>query len=169
MPGYPPAGMPYGMPMGPIYAGFGSRFVGFIIDIILLAIPIGVLVSILVAGELSTYTSGGTLSGGALFGIYLVAPLLIAGYFTLTVALMGGTIGQKVMSLRVADAASGQRATYMQAFLRSIIFWVQGVIPIRGVASAVGLACLVGMLWVAWDPMKQGLHDKLAKTVVVKN
>ena len=31
------------------------------------------------------------------------------------------------------------------------------------------LIFMLGIFWIAWDKKKQGWHDKLAKTVVVRN
>jgi uncharacterized RDD family membrane protein YckC len=30
------------------------------------------------------------------------------------------------------------------------------------------IVCLLGFLWVLWDPRKQAWHDKVARSVVVK-
>jgi uncharacterized RDD family membrane protein YckC len=31
------------------------------------------------------------------------------------------------------------------------------------------LPLMLGFLWIAWDPRKQGFHDKIANTVVLYN
>jgi uncharacterized RDD family membrane protein YckC len=40
---------------------------------------------------------------------------------------------------------------------------------IRALAAAFSIVVLfLGILWIAWDPEKQGWHDKIAGTVVLK-
>jgi len=40
---------------------------------------------------------------------------------------------------------------------------------LRGTGLWLGLAGLgVGVLWIIWDPRHQGLHDKLAGSVVIR-
>jgi uncharacterized RDD family membrane protein YckC len=64
--------------------------------------------------------------------------------------------GQDGLSARVVDAVTGMPLTFGQALGRYLAYFV----------SAIPL-CL-GMLWVAFDSKKQGWHDKLAGTVVVR-
>jgi len=40
---------------------------------------------------------------------------------------------------------------------------------IAGLIAAVAFVLLVGVIWVAADRNQQGWHDKLARTVVVRN
>lgn len=67
-----------------------------------------------------------------------------------------GTPGKRLLKLKVLDEATGNQLTLGQAILRYI-----GYIP-----SAIVFG--LGYLWVIWDGKKQGWHDKIAKTVVVK-
>ncbi len=85
-------------------------------------------------------------------GVTLV--LLVAAYFTLLVGRYGQTIGQSMLGLRVLGT-DGLPVPYGRAFLRCL-----------GSALCVATA-LAGFLLAAYDGNKQGLHDKLANTVVV--
>jgi uncharacterized RDD family membrane protein YckC len=67
------------------------------------------------------------------------------------------TPGKMAYSLEVVDAATGNTLTTSQAIIRYIAY----------IPSALALG--IGFIWVAFDPKKQGWHDKIAKTVVVKN
>lgn len=60
-----------------------------------------------------------------------------------------------VLGIRIVDAATFARPTFLQTLLRLLGF----------IASA--LCAGIGFLWVAYDARKQGWHDKLAKTVVI--
>jgi uncharacterized RDD family membrane protein YckC len=62
----------------------------------------------------------------------------------------------QVMGLKVVDARTGGTIDYSRAFVRSLG---------RLVAS---LVCALGYLWVIWDKEKQGWHDKIATTYVVR-
>jgi uncharacterized RDD family membrane protein YckC len=61
------------------------------------------------------------------------------------------------LSLRIVDASSGGPASTMQYFGRYLAFFL-ATIPFGA-----------GLLWVAFDGRKQGWHDKLARTVVVRH
>jgi uncharacterized RDD family membrane protein YckC len=66
------------------------------------------------------------------------------------------TPGKMIVSARVVDAVTGQTMSTGQSIGRYLGYFVS--------ALPLGL----GLLWVAWDPKKQGWHDKLAGTVVVR-
>jgi uncharacterized RDD family membrane protein YckC len=66
------------------------------------------------------------------------------------------TPGKMALGLRVVDATTGRPASTGQLVGRYLGYYVS-MIPL-----------LLGLLWVAFDPRKQGWHDKLAHTVVVR-
>jgi uncharacterized RDD family membrane protein YckC len=66
------------------------------------------------------------------------------------------TPGKMMLSLRIVDAGSGESPGFGQSIGRYFGYFVS-TIPF----------CL-GLIWVAFDPRKQGWHDKLAGTVVVR-
>jgi len=65
------------------------------------------------------------------------------------------TPGKMLLKLRVVDAKTLGPLTPRQAIGRYLGYYV----------SIIGLG--LGLLWVGWDPRKQGWHDKLAGTVVI--
>ena len=67
-----------------------------------------------------------------------------------------GTPGKRLLKLKVLDEATGNKLSIGQAILRYIGYFI-AVIPL-----------FLGLLWVIWDGKKQGWHDKIAKSVVVK-
>jgi uncharacterized RDD family membrane protein YckC len=67
----------------------------------------------------------------------------------------GQTVGMRVLGIRAIDAATGRRVDYGKAFIRYLVSLVSG------------LACLLGYLWMLWDPERQTWHDKVAGTFVV--
>ncbi len=81
--------------------------------------------------------------------------LIVVCYFTVFVAWRGQTPGKMLLGLRILRA-TGEEVTFAQALIR----WM-----------AQGLGALlfgIGFLMVAFSRRKQGLHDKLAGTYVVR-
>ena len=66
-----------------------------------------------------------------------------------------GSFGKQFMHVKVVDEA-GQRLTFTKALLRSASKIISEII------------FLLGYLLAAFDARKQALHDKIAKTLVVK-
>jgi uncharacterized RDD family membrane protein YckC len=124
------------------HIGFGRRFVQYLIDAILLGVVSGVLGAILGASQ-----NGRT-------GVGLV---LFIAYFTFLEGSRSQTLGMSVMGIKVVDARTGEAIDYSRAFVRSLG---------RLVAS---LVCALGYLWVIWDKEKQGWHDKIGTTYVVRS
>ncbi len=67
------------------------------------------------------------------------------------------TPGKMVLSARVVDAKTGNTLTMGQSVIRYLGYFV-ATIPFG-----------LGIIWVAFDPRKQGWHDKLAGTVVIRS
>ena len=95
--------------------------------------------------------NGGTLAQAGL-ALFSVIGFL---YFFLFTALRGQTLGKHLVRVRVIDAY-GERPSMVRALARTL-----GYVP------AVALLGL-GVLWIAFDREKRGLHDWLADTYVVE-
>jgi uncharacterized RDD family membrane protein YckC len=50
----------------------------------------------------------------------------------------------------------GRQVGLLEAFVRWIGLWISFAL------------CFIGIIWVAFDSCKQGWHDKLARTLVVR-
>jgi uncharacterized RDD family membrane protein YckC len=66
------------------------------------------------------------------------------------------TPGKMVLRAKIVDAETGEPPSRMQAIGRYLGYYV----------SLFGLG--LGFFWVGWDKRKQGWHDKLAGTVVIR-
>ena len=66
------------------------------------------------------------------------------------------TPGKMALKLRIVDATTLQPVPAGRLLLRYVGYYVAGI--------PLGL----GLFWVAWDRKKQGWHDKMAGTVVVR-
>ena len=130
------------------YAGFWIRFAASIIDNIIIfvaLIPIAMLL-----GWESTYSSG--LSSG----IEWLWQILFAVFFVFCWVKFAGTPGKRLLRLKVLDERTGENISVGQGIIRYI-----------GYFPAI-LVLFIGLIWVAFDSKKQGWHDKMAKTVVVR-
>jgi uncharacterized RDD family membrane protein YckC len=67
-----------------------------------------------------------------------------------------GTPGKRLLRLKILDEITGENITAGQGIIRYI----------GSIISA--LVLLIGIIWVAFDAKKQGWHDKMARTVVVR-
>lgn len=132
-------------------AGFWIRLLATIIDSILLVI---LTLPILLALYGRDYFSSTELIKGV--GDFLVSYVLPALLVMVFWTLWRGTPGKLLLGLRVVDARTGEKLDLLQAVIRYLGYFL----------SALPL-CL-GFLWIAFDSRKQGFHDKLARTVVVK-
>lgn len=127
-----------GCPMGTVcghdrLAGFGPRFLAFLIDAILIGIVAGLLRDVHLWGAASCADA-----------VYFIA------FWSTT----GQTLGMHALRLRVVRT-DGQPLS-----------WVTGLLRYVGYVLSIVALCL-GLLWIIWDPNKQGWHDKIANTVVV--
>ena len=95
---------------------------------------------------------------GVIGGLAHVAPLgflLALAYFAGMWTWKGTTVGGIVLGLKVVRL-DGQPVTLVVALVRALA------------AAFSAFVLFLGFLWVAWDPDKQGWHDKIAGTVVVR-
>ena len=67
------------------------------------------------------------------------------------------TPGKMLLSLRVVDAKTGGSLSVWQSLVRYVGYFVSAI-PF----------CL-GLIWVGFDSKKQGWHDKIAGTVVIRS
>ena len=96
----------------------------------------------------------------AVFGkqsaIYALVFLVVGvEYFLYFWSTTGQTLGDRVVGVRIVREDGGTLSL--------------GGAAIRYLGLIIStLAIFLGLLWVIWDPKKQGWHDKMAGTVVVK-
>ena len=168
--GYPPQPGPG---PGVMYAGFGKRFGAYLIDILILIIPVFIILTITVFGAIAqVVNSNGTISTTTPSSVYvgsLVIAAMLFAYFGLLVGTMGSTLGQKILGIQVVSQGTMQKLPLPQAILRSTVFWVGSLvgIAVSGLGTVFSLLFLLSCLWCLWDPNKQTLHDKLGKALVI--
>ena len=133
------------------YAGFWRRFAAFFID----AIILGLIIRILFPYQGFNFWN----VRHAWFLIpliafsYLVSAAITVAYVLVFWSWRGQTPGKMVMNIKVLRG-DGSHVTPGYALLRYMGYIV------------CGLMLGTGFLWIAFDSRKQGIHDKIADTVV---
>ena len=93
----------------------------------------------------------------------LLIDLLIVGAYQVTMtALRGQTIGKMLVHTKVIDAESGSIPGWQSSFIRWGAPAALSTVPWLGYISVLMYA------WLLWNPRRQGLHDKAARTLVVR-
>ena len=133
------------------FGGFWIRVVATLIDSVLLLVII-LPINLAVYGR-EYFDSTALFVGPVDYLVTWVFPTIAVILFWINRA---ATPGKMAVGLRIADARTGQNASPGQLVGRYFGYFVS--------LLAIG----VGFLWVAWDPKKQGFHDKLAGTVVIR-
>ena len=134
------------------YAGFWIRFGAMLIDLVVMIIVLYIPLTMIDGeeywiGEQFIYGFWDVILG------YIV-PIVVTIWFWLRYK---GTPGKMATKLRIVDAATGNKMTTGQAIGRYFAYTI-AILPL----------CL-GLIWVGIDKKKQGWHDKLAGTVVIRD
>ena len=171
---------------GYLYVGFWRRFWAFMVDGLILGIPIWIIGLPLILSQMSS-ADVDALSGKNLFiidpttgyavedpravaamnsaighifqgaiGIWVAILVIQVLYFAVSWSRWGATPGQRLLHVEVRNERDGSRISLKRALLR----YVGYIISIWIV--------YIGFIWVAIDSRKQGWHDKIAGTVVVR-
>lgn len=167
-------------PAGLLYADVPNRIIALIVDGVVLT-AIGFVLSLLFGGLVAESGSIDGSGGGLQVGPFLVVTTLQAAislaYFGVGWKRLRGTPGMRMLSLRIGDEVEGGEMRWSQAVLRWLLLGLPWILTgfavyvpdaIGLVLAAVGLAWMVLLLYtMAQSPSKQGLHDRIAHTIVV--
>jgi len=135
------------------YVGFWSRVGASIIDTIIIVIITAPALISIYGSDYFTDSDAPFIAGPADFLISWVFPAVAVILFWLY---KRATPGKMAVSAQVVDARTGKSLTLGQAIGRYLAYVVAA------------LPLFLGIIWVAFDPRKQGWHDKLAGTVVIR-
>jgi len=147
------------------YAGFWIRVVAALIDTVLALMILVPLVVRLYGSEYMHAIASVMQSPGE---IPLLPPAPVSGLANFLINISpavaiivfwvfrGATPGKMIVSAKIVDATTGANPTIGQSIGRYFAYFLS-IFPFG-----------LGLLWVAFDPRKQGWHDKLANTVVIR-
>ncbi len=139
------------LPENTVYAGFWIRFLAVIIDCIILFLLTSPIAYLLYGAEYYSTTKIVLGTGDAF--INFIFPVFFTLIFWMYKA---GTPGKLLFNIHIASASDLSRITLRQSLIRYIGYFVS--------MFAFGL----GFLWIGWSKRKQGWHDKMASTVVIR-
>ena len=107
-------------------------------------------------------TLGMDATGIALWIMAALALLLVALlYEAFRVGGTGQTTGRRLLGIRVVKAGTADRLGGGAALLRGLLFWIFVLLPV------INILTLGSVLW--GRPYHQGLHDKIARAVTIKD
>ena len=133
-----------------VNAGFFRRLAAFFIDWLVLSVIADIFRFV--------YTMGSrTEPGGIPLNLAMgLSTTLFLLYFTLFTGDGGQTLGKMAVGVRVRRL-DGSPMTHGRAFLRTLGYFVSFF-----------FGTFLGFIWALWDRKKQGWHDKIAGTEVIK-
>lgn len=134
------------------YAGFWIRVGAVLIDIVIMIIVIVIPLAFIYGEE---YWAGEKLFLGFWDAVFnYILPFVATVWFWLR---FYGTPGKMATKLKILDAKTGNKISLGQAIGRYFAY-ILSTIPFG-----------LGFIWIAVDKKKQGWHDKLAGTVVIRD
>lgn len=133
------------------YAGFWLRVWAAIIDSFLVLLVVGPILTMIYGRDYWVSTS--LVRGPLDFLFSWVMPAVAVVLFWMNAQ---ATPGKMAIAARIVDAETGGMPSTRQLIIR-YLGYILATIPLG-----------LGLLWVAFDPRKQGWHDKMAGTVVVR-
>jgi uncharacterized RDD family membrane protein YckC len=144
-------------------ASVGKRFLATLLDgltPLLLFIPAGILLAVVMPSLTAVPATmpSDTMQMVIVF-VVLLTYLGIACYSALVMAMWayGMTPGKWMLGLCVVKHDTGLPVGFWRMALRQVIGqW------------AAAIVCYLGFIWVLFDANKQGWHDKIAKTLVIR-
>ncbi len=159
------------------YAGFWRRFWAYWIDSMLLSIPLTLLGLVVFGNTITAFFSTSPIQYDPATRRYIESPEFIAGlggllasfartfvlswiaqvlYFATCWSRLGASLGQKLLGVEVRTEQTGTWIGFRRGCVRTLGYLVSGII------------LDLGFIWAAFDPRKQGWHDKIAGTVVIR-
>ena len=133
------------------YAGFWIRVWASVIDSVLVCLIIYPVLTAVYGFDY--WESASFVQGPVDFLLTWVAPAVAIVLFWVY---RQATPGKIAVGAQIVDATTGGKPSTQQLLIRYAGYYVS-TIPL-----------LLGLIWVAFDPRKQGWHDKMAGTVVVR-
>ncbi len=137
------------------YAGFWRRFAACMLDYIMFSSVLFLVIYLIHGSDYLRWLH--EQQGRAVYSVpeallnYVLWPAVIVLFWVR----MSATPGKLLLNCRVVDADTLKPLRLRQAVLRCFGYLIS-FIPLG-----------FGFLFAAWDPRKQALHDKIARTVVV--
>lgn len=127
------------------YASRLMRFLAFVIDIVVI-IPLTAFLGVGLVEQVSDFQPN----------FQTVVAIWTFVYYVALTSAFGATLGKMALGMRVADA-DGSRPGFGAVVMREVVGKFVSMLVI-----------LIGFFWILIDDRRQGWHDKIGKTFVVK-
>jgi uncharacterized RDD family membrane protein YckC len=150
-------------------AAWWQRLLGILLDVVILGVPKAII----------TAVTFGTAAGVGVFSIDWAVGLIVMGILFAVIDLgyfailsggeKGQTVGQMALGIAVRDEANGGAIGSQRAGVRILVLYpgiLIGWVPIVGTLA--GVYSLVAGLSPLWDSRRQGFHDKVAHSDVIR-
>jgi uncharacterized RDD family membrane protein YckC len=168
-------------PGGLVYAELPNRIIALIIDVIVLSV-IGFVLAWIFGGLVSEPgaldSAGGELNIVAFLVVLALQVAVSFAYFGGSWTLLGGTAGMRLLGMRIGNETDGGLISPQQSLIRWLILGIPALLSSLAVyvPNTIGLILwALGVLWLlallytmAQSPTNQGLHDRYARTILVK-
>ncbi|CAM4312624.1 RDD family protein [Acinetobacter pragensis] len=140
------------------YAGFWERVGASLIDMIILLTATYPILWLFYRGDWERIFATGLSEQPQVFWFDILANYILPFAYTVIVWLLwSASPGKILLGMKIVDAETGQNIDLKQSIIRYI-----GYFPAM-------MVFMIGIFWVAFDKRKQGWHDKMANTVVIRN
>jgi uncharacterized RDD family membrane protein YckC len=150
------------------YAGFGARFAAYLLDSLIIGVPLTVIFVALVLvlpteaalcenfdGSVDVCETPTDASSAILLLSLPVMIIAVVTYFVVQEGRTGQTVGKRALSIKVVNANNGGPIGIGAALVRYLVripgSWI----------------CGLGYFWMLWDDRSQTWHDKASTSVVV--
>ena len=146
-------------------AGPGARLGARILDWLIMA-AVGLLIGLVGIGGTINDETGSEATELAIEDVLITLLLLVVigiAYEVSMIALKGQTLGKMATKIKVIRADNGQLVGWGKSIVRWIVPVLLVMIPFNG-----WILALLAYIALTWDRVRQGWHDKAAKTLVVK-
>jgi uncharacterized RDD family membrane protein YckC len=152
-------------------AGRWARLGGGLLDALIIVVINAILVGPTVRWERideADVNSVNVVGGAGTVLAQLAAALIVFLYYWLQHAKWGRTLGKRAAGTRLVRAADGAAVSSGQAAWRIGFAFLLNITVGVLTCGFGGWLALINPAWILWDSRRQALHDKVAKTVVVK-
>ncbi|MBA6224070.1 RDD family protein [Colwellia sp. MB02u-18] len=133
------------------YVGFWLRFGASVIDSIILIMFTYPFLFLIYGGQY--FDSAKSVQGFSDVMITYAFPIIATILFWIY---KSATPGKILLQAKIVDEKTGDKPTVKQSVIRYFAYYVS-LIPLG-----------LGFFWIAWDDKKQGWHDKIAGTIVIR-
>jgi len=153
--------------LGPPLVSYGLRLGGWLIDWLIVGVVSGVVIA--VSGAYSHTSTTATYADGSAShyasfnlnweGLSIHVAIALLYGMLLCGSRRGQTVGMMAVGVRAVDIGNGESIGYVRAVWRAFFEYLMAVLLF--------IPWIIDMLFPLWDPMRQCLHDKFSRTLVI--